>query len=80
MITINATEARANLYALVDQVSETHEPVQIRGKRATAVLVSEKDWQAIQETIYLLSLPGMRESITEGMNTPIEQCEKDLDW
>ena len=72
MTTITATEARTNLYKLLDKVSESHEPIQITGKRNKAVLISEDDWRAIQETLYLHSVPGMTESIREGMKTPVE--------
>jgi prevent-host-death family protein len=65
---------------LLDEASETHQPVQITGKRSSAVLVSEADWRSIQETLYLTSIPGMSESIKEGLNTPIEECEGELDW
>jgi prevent-host-death family protein len=78
--TITATEARKRLYNLLDEVAESHEPVQIAGKRSSAVLVSEEDWRAIQETLYLHSVPGMKESILEGMETPAEECEDELDW
>ncbi len=80
MTTITATKARKNLYRLVDEVSDSHEPIHISGKRNSAVLISEEDWSAVQETLYLTSIPGMRESIIEGMNTSIEECEKELDW
>ncbi|TPE54096.1 type II toxin-antitoxin system Phd/YefM family antitoxin [Maribrevibacterium harenarium] len=80
MMGITATEARSNLYRLIDEAAETHHPISILGKRNNAVLVSEEDWAAIQETLYLLSVPGMRESIREGMDTPIEECEEELDW
>ena len=80
MTTITATEARANLYRLMDAAAESHEPVVITGKRTRAVLVSEDDWRAIQETLFLISVPGMRESIREGMETPVEDCSEDLDW
>jgi prevent-host-death family protein len=80
MPTVTATEARAKLYRLIDQAASSHEPIIITGKRANAVLVSEDDWRAIQETLYLLSIPGMRESIREGLETPIEECAEDLDW
>jgi len=80
MPTITATEARKRLYTLVDDVAESHEAVQIVGKRNSAVLVSEEDWRAIQETLYLASIPEMRESICEGLNTCIEECEEELDW
>ena len=80
MPTVTATEARAKLYRLIDQAASSHEPIIITGKRANAVLISEDDWRAIQETLYLLSIPGMRESIREGLETPIEECAEDLDW
>ncbi|KZY34954.1 antitoxin [Oleiphilus sp. HI0081] len=77
---LTASEARANLYRLLDQTSETHQPITISGKRNSAVLVSSEDWESIQETLYLLTVPGMRESIKEGMAEPIEDCSKELDW
>jgi antitoxin YefM len=80
MTTVTATEARKRLYNLVDNVAESHAPVQIVGKRNSAVLVSEEDWRAIQETLYLTSIPGMRESIQEGIKTPVGKCGKELKW
>ncbi len=80
MTTITASEARASLYRLIDEASVNHQPVVITGKRHNAVLVSADDWAAIQETLYLLSIPGMRESIREGLSTPIDECAKELDW
>ena len=80
MTALNASEARANFYRLLDQTAETHEPVRIAGKRNNAVLVSEDDWNAIQETLYLLSIPGMRESIRDGMKTPASKLAKELRW
>ncbi len=80
MTELNASEARASLYRLLDQAAETHKPVRIAGKRNNAVLVSEDDWNAIQETLYLLSVPGMRESIRAGMNTPASKLAKSLRW
>jgi antitoxin YefM len=80
MTTISATEARKNLYRLLDELGESHEPLQISGKRSNAVLVSEDDWRSIQETLYLLSIPGMRESIVKGLKTPIDKCSKELRW
>jgi antitoxin YefM len=77
---LTASEARANLYRLIDQTAESHQPIVISGKRGNAVLVSAEDWNAIQETLYLLSVPGMRESIKEGMEEPAEACSKELDW
>ncbi len=80
MRTITVTKARANLFKLLDEASESHEPIQITGKRANAVLLSADDWRAIQETLYLLSIPGMRESIREGLETPVEDCSEELEW
>jgi prevent-host-death family protein len=80
MKTITATEARKILYRLLDEVTVTSEPVQITGKRGSAVLVSEDDWRAIEETIHLMSIPGLAESIRKGMETPIEDCVEELDW
>lgn len=80
MATLSATEARKNLYRLIDETSTTHEPITITGKRGNAVLISESDWRAIQETLFLVNIPGMRESIIEGFKTPIEDCSGDLDW
>jgi prevent-host-death family protein len=80
MTTLTVTEARASLYKLLDEVAETHEPILITGKRANAVLISEDDWRAIEETIYLLGIPGMRESIIEGLNTPVDECTDEVEW
>ncbi len=80
MTSITATEARKRLYSLVDDVAESHEPIQIAGKRNSAVLISEADWRAIQETMYLCSIPGMRNSIRKGLKTPFDQCSEELKW
>jgi prevent-host-death family protein len=80
MTTLTASEARAGLYRLIDQAAESHKPVIISGKRANAVLVSEEDWSAIQETLYLLATPGMRESIKESMAEPIAKSKRTLKW
>jgi len=80
MTTLTASEARAKLYKLLDKTAESHEPIQITGKRHNAVLVSEDDWRAIKETLYLLSVMGMRESIRKGLKTPIKKCCKRLSW
>lgn len=80
MTTLTASEARASLYRLIDQATESHQPIMITGKRGNAVLLSAEDWQAIQETLYLLSIPGMRESIKAGMAQPLGESAKDLDW
>ncbi|MCU7806166.1 MAG: type II toxin-antitoxin system Phd/YefM family antitoxin [Candidatus Thiodiazotropha sp. (ex Lucinoma borealis)] len=80
MTILNATEARSKLYTLIDETTETHQPIVITGKRGNAVLVSEEDWNAIAETLHLLSVPGMRESIKEGMKEGLSECSKELDW
>ena len=80
MTTVNVTEARANLYKLIDEASVSHEPVVITGKRGNAVLLSEDDWNAINETLYLLSVPGMRESIIEGMQENFDETSTELEW
>ena len=80
MTTLNATEARARLYNLIDQAAETHQPIVITGKRHNAILLSEEDWSAINETLYLLSVPGMRESIKEGLEQNLDGCSRELDW
>ena len=80
MKVLSITEARKNIYKLIDQTNETHEPIQITGKRSNAVLVSEEDWRSIQETLYLISIPGMRESIVEGLATPLSETSDKLDW
>jgi len=77
---LNVTEARAKLYTLIDETAASHQPVIITGKRGNAVLVSEEDWNAISETLYLLSVPGMRESIKEGIEQDLSECSNELDW
>lgn len=79
MKTISVTAARSDLYGLIDSTNESHEPIQITGKRGNAVLVSEEDWRSIQETLHLLSIPGMRESLREGMEESLENCSKEID-
>ena len=80
MASNSATEARRRLYSLIDEVGESHEPVQINGKRGNAVLLSEADWNAIQETLHLVSIPGMRESILEGLAAPPEDLSDQPGW
>jgi prevent-host-death family protein len=80
MTAITASEARANLYRLIDEAASSHKPLLITGKRNNAVLVSAEDWEAIQETLFLLSVPGMRESIRQGMEASVDECAEDLDW
>ena len=80
MTILNATEARSNLYNLIDETAMTHEPIFITGKRSNAVLLSESDWSAINETLYLVSIPNMRESIKEGLEADLDDCSTELDW
>ena len=80
MQTLSASHARTNLYRLIDEAASSHQPVVITGKRANAVLISQDDWSAIQETLFLLAIPNMRESIHEGMNTPTGELLTQLEW
>lgn len=80
MTVLTVREARSNLYQLVDQTAQSHQPVLITGKRHSAVLISEEDWRFMQETLYLVSIPGMRESIIEGLRTPVAECSEELAW
>ena len=80
MTVLTASAARANLYRLIDQASESHQPIMIAGKKASAVLVSAEDWSAIQETLHLLSVPGMRASILEAMAEPLSKSAKEVKW
>ncbi len=79
MRTLPVSRARSQLFSLLQEVTEAHIPVQITGKNGNAILVSEEDWRAVQETLYLLSIPGMRESIRVGLEEPIEECDEELD-
>jgi len=80
MIRINASDAQSRLYDLIDETGLSHKPLIITGKKSNAVLISEEDWESVQETLYLLSVPKMRESIREGLSTPTDECAKELDW
>lgn len=77
---MSATKARADIFNLIDETAISHEPVVITSKRYNVVMVAQEDWNAIQETLHLLSIPNMRESIIEGMNTHVEECSGDLEW
>ncbi len=77
---MSATKARADIFNLIDETAISHEPVVITSKRYNVVMVAQEDWNAIQETLHLLSIPNMRESIIEGMNTSLEECSEDLEW
>lgn len=80
MSPVSVSQARKNLYSLVDEVSESHEPLMITGKRNNAVLLSAEDWSAIQETLHLLSIPGMRESLDQGRKEKLSDCATELKW
>jgi len=80
MKTISVTKARSNLYKLLDEAQISGEPIQITGKRNNGVLLSEDDWRSISETLFLVSIPGMRESICEELNTPLDECISELKW
>ena len=80
MASVSAREARARLYRLIDETAASHGPVLITGKRNNAILLSEEDWNSVQETLYLLSIPRMRKSIKEGLATPVEACDETPDW
>jgi prevent-host-death family protein len=80
MTTVTVTEARKKLFSLLDEASSSHEPIHITGKRGGAILIAEDDWESVQETLYLLSIPGMRESIRKGLKTPVHKCSEGLKW
>ena len=80
LVTLSATEARSRFYSLIDEAAASHHPIRIAGKRNNAVLVSEENWNSIQETLYLVSIPGMRESILKGVGTPVSKCATRLKW
>jgi prevent-host-death family protein len=80
MTSIRATHARAKLYQLLDEAADSHEPIKITGRRANGVLISEDDWRSIQETLYLLAIPGMRESIGQGMKEPLGKSSTEPGW
>ncbi len=80
MVTLTKNIASRKLDKLLSDVSETHRPIKIKGKKKSAILISEDDWRAIEETLYLLSIPGMRKSIINGLSTPVEKCTDKLNW
>ena len=80
MTTLTASQARADLYRLMDRAASAHEPIQITGKHSDSILVSAEDWRSIQETLHLLSIPGMRESIRRGLKTSLSKTSKKLHW
>ncbi|KGM18722.1 MULTISPECIES: type II toxin-antitoxin system Phd/YefM family antitoxin [Corynebacterium] len=80
MTALSATNARANLYRLIDQVNEESEEITITGQRGNAVLVGEEDWRSIQETLYLMSVPNMTASIREAREEGADAASSELDW
>jgi PHD/YefM family antitoxin component YafN of YafNO toxin-antitoxin module len=80
MKTLPVTQARKEIYKLLDETADSHEPIQITGKRSNAILVAEEDWRSIEETLYLTSIRGMADSIKEGLNTPLEETDDELGW
>ena len=82
MKAINATTARTTLFRLMDEVAESHEPVLVTGRRHAVVMIPSADWNGIQETLYLLSIPGLREDLLKGKKTSLDSCiaEADLKW
>jgi antitoxin YefM len=80
MGSINATNARKSLYRLIDEVQESHEPIRITGKKSAAVLISEEDWRSIEETLFLVSIPGMRDAIKAAMAEPLADSAKEIEW
>jgi antitoxin YefM len=77
---LTVTDLRKNIYKVVEETSQTHEPVHVYGKNGNAVLIGEEDWRAIQETLHLHSIPGMAKSIIDGMNASLEDTSEKLDW
>jgi antitoxin YefM len=80
MSSINVTNARKQLYKIIQDVNESHEPVHIISKKGSVVMVSEEDWKSIEETLYVTSIPGLRDSIIAGLNEPLDNCSDNLDW
>ena len=80
MKTISETQAQADLSGLLEQTAASHEPIQITGRNVSAALVAEDNWRSIEETLYLLSIPGMRQSIQDGMRTPVREYSTELPW
>ena len=80
MTTLNMSEARKRFYQLADEADKEHRPILITGKRNNVVLISEDDWHSIQETLHLSSIPGMVESIQEGIKTSASEMSDHLEW
>jgi len=80
METLTVSEAKSKIQKIIDEIAESHRPITIKGEKNSAVILSEEDWRAIEETLYLLNIPGMRESIKKGLETPLEECSRDIEW
>ena len=80
MKNVTAGRAQQSLPLLLEEIAASHEPIQIIGDSSNGVLIAEEDWQSLQETVYLLSIPGMRDSIRDGLKTPLEECSTELTW
>ncbi|MGI9067658.1 MAG: type II toxin-antitoxin system Phd/YefM family antitoxin [Pyrinomonadaceae bacterium] len=80
MKNVTAGKAQESLQRLLEEIAASHEPIQITSDSSNGVLIAEEDWRSIQETLYLLSIPGMRESVREGLKTPPEECSTELTW
>ena len=80
MNSITVTDARKTLYKLINETADSHEPILISGKKANAVLISEEDWNAVNENLHLLSIQGMRESIIKGLQASLEDCDESIEW
>ena len=77
---MTVSQARANIYKIMDETALTHQPIMITGKRNNVVMLSEEDWNAIEETLFLNSIPGMASSIKEAMDAPNSEFSKDMEW
>lgn len=77
---MTVSQARTNIYKIMDETSQTHQPIMITGKRNNVVMISEEDWNAIEETLYLNSVTGMADSIKEAMDAPDSEFSEDIEW
>lgn len=77
---MTASQARSNIYKIMDETAQTHQPIMITGKRNNVVMISEEDWNAIEETLYLNSVTGMADSIKEAMDAPDSEFSEDIEW
>jgi prevent-host-death family protein len=77
---MTVSQARTNIYKIMDETAQTHQPIMITGKRNNVVMISEEDWNAIEETLYLNSITGMANSIKEAMDAPDSEFSEDIEW